>query len=52
MRGFVSFFGKENGRTHYLHIAEEHPVLDKFSFEKGLYLIDTNMPIEKESPQY
>ncbi|CAJ0916980.1 162_t:CDS:2 [Entrophospora sp. SA101] len=34
MRGFTTFFGKENGRTHYLYIAEEHPILDNFSFEK------------------
>jgi len=52
MRGFISFFGKENGRTHYLYVAEEHPILDNFSFEKGFYLIDTNVPIEKNSPQY
>jgi len=52
MRGYTTFSGKQNGRGYGLCIAENHPILDSFSFQTGFYLIDTNKPIERNSPRY
>jgi hypothetical protein len=48
MRGFCCFLGGNgNGLTHHLYIAENHPVLDSFSFQTGFYLIDNDKSVEK-----
>lgn len=48
MRGYCTFLGGNgNGLTHHLYIAENHPVLDSFSFQTGFYLINDNKPVEK-----
>lgn len=53
MRGYASFLGGNgNGLTHYLYIAENHPVLDNFSFQTGFYLIDNNKTFKKATGHY
>ena len=53
MRGFATFLGGNgNGLTHHLYIAEEHPVLDSFSFQTGFYLIDNDKSVEKNVGHY
>jgi len=52
MRGYTTFSGRLNNRGYGLYIAENHPILDNFSFEVGFYYIDTNKPIERNSPRY
>src|SRR4051812_38617998 len=53
MRGYLRFLGgQENGLNYCLYIAEEHPVLDNFSFQAGFYLINDNKPVEKNVGTY
>ena len=53
MRGFAAFLGGNgNGLTHHLYIAENHPVLDSFSFQTGFYLIDNDKSVEKNVGHY
>ena len=53
MRGFATFLGGNgNGLTHRLYIAENHPVLDSFSFQTGFYLIDNDKSVEKNVGHY
>ena len=53
MRGYLRFLGgQENGLNYCLYIAEEHPVLNSFSFQAGFYLINDNKPVEKNVGTY
>ena len=53
MRGNLRFLGgQENGLNYCLYIAEEHPVLNNFSFQAGFYLINDNKQIEKNVGTY
>jgi hypothetical protein len=51
-RGYTTFSGKLNNRGYGLYIAENHPILDNFSFQTGFYLIDTDKPIERVPYEY
>src|SRR5436305_13195978 len=53
MQGYLKFLGgQENGLNYCLYIAEEHPVLNNFSFQVGFYLINDNKPVEKNVGSY
>jgi len=53
MRGYASFLGGNgNGLTHHLYIAENHPILDNFSFQTGFYYIDNNKTFKKNIGNY
>jgi len=45
---YFGLWGSEKGRSFYLNINSQHPVLDVFPFGKhGYYLIETDKPIER-----
>jgi hypothetical protein len=45
---YFSIWGVEKGREYYLNINANHPILDKFPWERnGYYLIETDKKIER-----
>jgi hypothetical protein len=53
MRRYITFLGGNgNGLTHHCYIAENHPVLNNFSFQIGFYLIDNDKRVEKNVGSY
>jgi len=49
---YLTFRGRKNGFPVWLKVAKNHPILNNFSFQTGVFQIETQVPLIKKSQYY